>query len=99
MITFNKWILKFNGVDLPIGDLANDILNDHKFPELKSRQDIHKGFDYLKFKIGAGELELDVFVSSYVFYWNSQNSIDDTNCMRYANIYDYYKNYTYLGKF
>ncbi|WNX84394.1 YozE family protein [Agathobaculum sp. NTUH-O15-33] len=31
--TFKTWILNFRGVDLPIGDLANDISKDPDFPE------------------------------------------------------------------
>ena len=31
--TFKTWILNFKGVDLPIGDLADDIARDPDFPE------------------------------------------------------------------
>ncbi|MCI7152124.1 YozE family protein [Flavonifractor plautii] len=31
--TFKTWILRFQGVDLPIGDLADDVTKDPDFPE------------------------------------------------------------------
>lgn len=31
--TFKTWIVRFKDVDLPIGDLANDILRDSEFPD------------------------------------------------------------------
>lgn len=31
--TFKSWIANFRGVDLPIGDYANDILADENFPD------------------------------------------------------------------
>lgn len=31
--TFYNWIIRFKGVDLPIGDLAEDISKDPKFPK------------------------------------------------------------------
>lgn len=31
--TFKSWIVRFKGVDLPIGDLANGIAKDADFPD------------------------------------------------------------------
>jgi len=43
--TFNTWIEKFKGVDLPIGDLAADILGDKTFT--KECNDFNELFEYL----------------------------------------------------
>lgn len=40
--TFKTWIANFKDVDLPIGDLAHDILRDPSFPEEDSFGIIHE---------------------------------------------------------
>ncbi|BFH59416.1 YozE family protein [Paenibacillus azoreducens] len=39
--TFKTWIKNFKGVDLPIGDLAEDISKDTFFPDGDDFSDIH----------------------------------------------------------
>ena len=65
--TFKTWILKFKGVDLPIGDLANDISGDSDFPD----DDFAEIYDYLISK-HATEPVLDTFVTSWNFYLASK---------------------------
>ena len=36
--TFKTWIANFKGVDLPIGDYANDIGRDENFPDTEDYQ-------------------------------------------------------------
>ena len=62
--TFKTWILKFKGVDLPIGDLANDVSEDSNFPD---DDDLSEIYDYLISK-HATEPVLDTFVTSWNFY-------------------------------
>ncbi|WP_422122942.1 YozE family protein [Planococcus sp. X10-3] len=45
MLTFKQWLLKFNEVDLPIGDAAREVAADPNFPETKSYKEI---FNYLE---------------------------------------------------
>lgn len=40
--TFKTWISRFKGVDLPIGDLADDITRDSDFPEHDDFGEIHE---------------------------------------------------------
>lgn len=40
-VTFKSWIAEFKGVDLPIGDYANDIARDKNFPDT---EDLQKNF-------------------------------------------------------
>lgn len=34
--TFKSWLSRFTSVDLPIGDLANDVVKDTGFPDSES---------------------------------------------------------------
>jgi len=62
--TFNKWIEQFKGVDLPIGDLAAEILRDKDFPE--GCNDFTEIVDYLHAKCQPRVLE--VFCETWNFY-------------------------------
>ncbi|MES1047204.1 hypothetical protein FOA22_22380 [Heyndrickxia oleronia] len=42
MLTYKEWLLKFTGVDLPIGDIAADVAADDNFPNTKDYESIRK---------------------------------------------------------
>lgn len=62
--TFKTWIANFQGVDLPIGDLANDINGDDDFPDDDDFSDI---YDHLMVKHCSREA-LETFVIVWNFY-------------------------------
>lgn len=62
--TFKSWISKFKGVDLPIGDLAYDILRDPDFPPEDSFGIIH---EHLTDK-GVDSVVLETFCNVWNFY-------------------------------
>lgn len=68
--TFKTWIKHFNGVDLPIGDLAEDICSDKHFPE--DADDFDEIYDYLRDKTTSYEV-LDTFLIVWHFYRSSTN--------------------------
>lgn len=70
--TFKSWISNFKGVDLPIGDLAEDILADDDFPEYDSFTDI---YDHIRGRRGNTPA-LDTFVTVWNFYLASNTEPD-----------------------
>lgn len=60
--TFKSWIANFKDVDLPIGDLASDILEDTNFPEDDDFDTIHA---YIYSKAHHSSV-----VETFVITWN-----------------------------
>lgn len=60
--TFKTWIARFKGVDLPIGDLAGDILSDPDFPEEDDFGIIH---EYI-----CEKAKHSAIVETFVTVWN-----------------------------
>nr|DAY56189.1 MAG TPA: YozE [Caudoviricetes sp.] len=60
-VTFKSWIAEFKGVDLPIGDYANDIARDKNFPDT---EDLQKILDYLTFH----NADIEMFEAIWDFY-------------------------------
>lgn len=67
MLTFKEWLLKFVGVDLPIGDIASDVSLDENFPNVKDYETI---FDYLESNPTSDSF-MRVFEYSYKMYYES----------------------------
>ena len=67
MLTFKEWIIKFVGVDLPIGDIAADILEDKNFPNVKDYQTI---LEYLE-ATPTSDSFMRVFEYTYKMYYES----------------------------
>ncbi|ENH96685.1 hypothetical protein J416_09314 [Gracilibacillus halophilus YIM-C55.5] len=66
--TFKTWIANFKGVNLPIGDLADDIMSDPDFPEVDSFNAIH---DYLYEKASHPNV-METFILAWNFYQASK---------------------------
>lgn len=66
--TFKTWIAKFKGVDLPIGDLADDVLRDPGFPEEDNFGDI---LEHLNSKTSNSAV-LEAFVLAWSYYQASK---------------------------
>ncbi|KGI42483.1 hypothetical protein KY55_10390 [Clostridium tetani] len=62
--TFKSWITNFKEVDLPIGDLARDIINDSNFPKDDTFGIIH---EYICYKTTSSEV-IETFVTTWNFY-------------------------------
>ncbi|WP_042472671.1 YozE family protein [Bacillus ndiopicus] len=67
MLTFKEWIIKFVGVNLPIGDIAQEILEDDKFPNTKDYQTI---VEYLE-QSHTADSYMRVFEYSYKMFYDS----------------------------
>ena len=67
MLTFKEWIIKFVGVDLPIGDIAADIAEDKDFPNVKDYQTI---IDYLE-RTNSSDSFIRVFEYSFKMFYDS----------------------------
>lgn len=63
-LSFKNWISNFKNVDLPIGDLANDIANDKIFPSTSDKQEI---YSYLRKKRACNEA-LETFEHAWNYY-------------------------------
>lgn len=63
--TFKTWIANFQGVDLPIGDLASDIAKDPDFPD--DDDDFSEIYDHLQSKRSCRQA-LNTFVIVWNFY-------------------------------
>lgn len=63
--TFKKWMLKFMGVDLPIGDLAEDISRDPDFPDTDYFGDI---LDHLFEKCHGDPSVTETFSLAWGYY-------------------------------
>lgn len=68
MLTFKEWIVKFSGVELPIGDLAREIERDKRFPNSIIYEEI---VDYLEFEVNAAPSVMDTFERVYKYYLDS----------------------------
>lgn len=62
--TFKTWLANFKDVDLPIGDLATDILSDPDFPEYDSFGTIH---EYICDKTSDSDV-IETFVTAWNYY-------------------------------
>lgn len=67
--TFKTWIANFKDVDLPIGDLARDILSNPDFPEEDDFGYIH---EYLISK-NFGSNVIETFSTVWCFYCASNH--------------------------
>lgn len=63
--TFKTWIANFKGVDLPIGDLAEDIARDSSFPDEDYFGEI---IDHLRSKAWNNPDVLEAFTHAWSFY-------------------------------
>ncbi|WHX50523.1 YozE family protein [Paenibacillus woosongensis] len=66
--TFKNWIANFNGVDLPIGDLAQDISRDPNFPDSEDREELRS---YLSSK-AKHHAVIETFETVWDFYQASR---------------------------
>lgn len=66
MLTYKEWLLKFIGVDLPIGDIAVDVAADDNFPDTKDYESIR---DY--FESNYADSFMRVFEYSFKMYFES----------------------------
>lgn len=64
-ISFKEWLTKFKGVDRPIGDLANDVLSDLKFPDIDNQKEI---ISYLQHEKNADLIVIKVFKDVWKAY-------------------------------
>lgn len=71
MLTYKEWLLKFIGVDLPIGDIARDVAVDDKFPNTKDYQII---VEYLESN-STSDRFMRVFEYSYKMYFESTQKL------------------------
>lgn len=62
--TFKTWLAKFEGVDLPIGDLARDVAKDSNFPGEDAFEFI---LEYLTYK-RADTRVIETFCIVWNFY-------------------------------
>lgn len=67
--TFKTWIGNFKSVDLPIGDLANDILSDPDFPEDDDFGEIH---EHICSKARYNSIVIETFITVWNFYLASK---------------------------
>jgi len=67
--TFKTWIANFKNVDLPIGDLADDILRSLDFPE---EDDFGEIYEYLSVKAKGRSAILETFALVWAFYQASR---------------------------
>jgi uncharacterized protein YozE (UPF0346 family) len=42
LLTYKEWLLKFKGVNLPIGDIAAEVELDDNFPNTKDYESLHE---------------------------------------------------------
>ena len=60
--TFKTWLAKFKDIDLPIGDLATDVLADSAFPD---KDDFKTIYSYLTSRRAD-----DVVMETFKIVWN-----------------------------
>lgn len=68
--TFKTWIIRFRGVDLPIGDLANDIAKDESFPDEDYFLEI---WEHISNKCGQDPDILETFSLAWSYYLASKD--------------------------
>ncbi len=67
---FKTWIANFESVDLPIGDLARDIVKYEDFPEEDYFGEL---LDYISQKCKCDPLVIETFVLSWGYYLASKD--------------------------
>lgn len=82
--TFKTWISNFKDVNLPIGDLAEDIINDPDFPNSDYFAEI---YEHLHSK-GTKEIVIETFVSAWNYYLAS-NAIPEGQQYSYNEIFSH----------
>lgn len=68
--TFKTWIVNFKGVDLPIGDLADEIAGDPDFPAEDYFGDI---LEYLSMRCKNDTVIIETFVLAWSYYLSSKD--------------------------
>lgn len=68
--TFKTWIIRIRGVDLPIGDLANDIAKDESFPDEDYFLEI---WEHISNKCGQDPDILETFSLAWNYYLASKD--------------------------
>lgn len=68
--TFKTWIVRFKGVDLPIGDLADDVARDPEFPEEDYFDEI---LDHISAKCHHDADVMETFVLAWGYYLSSRD--------------------------
>lgn len=68
--TFKTWIANFKGVDLPIGDLAEDISKDKGFPDEDYFLEI---WEHISSKCGSDPEILETFALAWNYYLASKD--------------------------
>lgn len=67
-ISFRNWVVKFESVDLPIGDLANDIKTDSRFPKENDKEIIMR---YLRNRRACKDA-IETFENAWNYYLKSR---------------------------
>lgn len=67
LLTFKEWLLKFKGVDLPIGDIAAEVELDEDFPNTKDYEILR---EYLEINATSDSF-MRVFEYSYKMFYES----------------------------
>jgi len=67
LLTYKEWLLKFVGVDLPIGDIAADVAADDEFPNTKDHESI---LEYLESNSSSASF-MRVFEYSFKMFYES----------------------------
>lgn len=67
-MNYTEWLENYKGRETPIGDLADDVLQDRNFPKTNNYEELHS---YLYFKT-TDRLVLRTFEDSYTKYLNSK---------------------------
>lgn len=70
LLTYKEWLLKFTDVNLPIGDIANDVLADKNFPNTKEYKVI---IEYLE-ESSYPDNFIRVFEYSFKMFYESTQS-------------------------
>ena len=71
--TFKTWILNFQGVNLPIGDLADDVARDPDFPE-------EDYFGEILRHINLKSHNDDIIAETFILAWSYYLSSKDDSC-------------------
>lgn len=63
--TFKSWVVRFQGVDLPIGDLAEDVAKDPAFPDV---DDFELLKEHIEARSGLNRAAVAVFEEAWGYY-------------------------------
>lgn len=69
--TFKTWIVNFKGINLPIGDLADDVSRDANFPEEDCFDEI---LEHIGSKSRHNPYVIETFVLAWGYYLASKDS-------------------------